>query len=445
MPQRGRPSRGRQERKRRDWDRQAGQWGEYGRVEEVESEDDDGQGVGLGPRFNQKHFVSDDLRFTGVDTGFPSEHRKSYDYGDDSDFSDGDLDDAMDQNNGAAMQVALRDKEELLVRKAMERIRRAQMLGKTNVKLTQPELDALERKRQRAADVGKLKGRRSTPGGISNDRRSSKGGRAPGSRPTALPEPDRRKSRKSLARYERDSPPVSPGVAPPGFLVPRPDGVQMYAPIGYSDSPAALSSGSLSQPGSRSTSLQDQQQYQHTSPVPQYQHHHQQQRYFSVPEGSPAAIRPPSSSSRGSPRPLPDDPNWIPRMRSASSVQPYTVDPFQYQTYSPPMPHIASQDTQTRRNVSGPPDIQYSSVRRVPPTTYVTNARMAASSSEPSSLHLQSPIGDGKDHIGESDDEYDDIGRDQDVPIDENPIRGGYFSRTASAGIAGGRQRRGRR
>ncbi len=446
MPQRGRPSRARQERKRRHWDRQARQWEEYGRFEEVESDDGDGQGVGLDPRVVQRHFASDELRFTGAGLGLPSEHRKSYDYGDDSDFSDDDLQDVMDHNDGAAMQVALRDKEELLVRKAMERIRRAQMLGKTNVKLTQPELDALERKRLRATDAGKFKGRPSAlPSGGSNDRRSSKGGRALGSRPTAPPEPNMRKSRASLAGYEKDSPPLSSEVVPPGFLIPGPDGVQMYAPLGYYDSPIALSSRSLSRPGSRSISSHDQQQYQHTSPVPQYQHHHQQQRYFSVPENGPSAVRPPSSSSRGSPRPLPDDPNWIPRVRSASSVQPYTVDPFQYQTYSPPKPQIASQHIQGRRNVSGPPDIQYSSVRRIPPNPYVTNARMATSSSNPPSPHVQPPIGDGEDHSGESDDGYDDIGRDQDAPVDEIPIHGGYVSKTASAGIAGGRQRRGRR
>ncbi|KAL8918495.1 MAG: hypothetical protein Q9208_007302 [Pyrenodesmia sp. 3 TL-2023] len=46
------------------------------------------------------------------------------------------------------MQVALRNKEDLLVQQALERIRRAQVLGKRNVKLTQPEIDALERKRR---------------------------------------------------------------------------------------------------------------------------------------------------------------------------------------------------------------------------------------------------------------------------------------------------------
>ena len=60
-----------------------------------------------------------------------------------------DLYDHEDSTVAYAVQLAMRDKEDQLVDKALERIRRAQMLGKKNVRLSRRELDALERKRQK--------------------------------------------------------------------------------------------------------------------------------------------------------------------------------------------------------------------------------------------------------------------------------------------------------
>lgn len=426
--------------KRRDWESQARNRTEYGRFEEMGSSDNsDEQGHSSDPRFRDEHFTSDELRFTGIDPSSLSVHGKSHVYSDDSDISDQSLEHSVEFRDGAAMQVALRDKEEQLVRTAMERIHRAQMLGKTNVRLTQPELDALERQRQLSAAAGKLKGRPSVPSNSNNERRSSKYGRTVDSQPTSLPEPHKRNSRTLFARRYKDKEPVSPEMSPPGFLVPGVDGALVYAPFSHHDVPAA----SVSRPGSRSASSHDQRQYHRTLPVPQHQQQ-QQQRYFSVPESSSSAARPLSSSSRGSPRPLPDDPNWIPRVRSASSMQPHSVDPFQYQTYSPPTPHLASQYTQGRRIVTGPPDVQYSSIRRVPPNVHMANSRTAASPPDASSPRLQ-PNREWDSYSGEEDDGYDDIGKDQDVRVDDTSSRGGYFSRIASGGFAGGRQRKGRR
>ena len=64
------------------------------------------------------------------------------------DGGDYDLYDHEDSTVAYAVQLAMRDKEDQLVDKALERIRRAQMLGKKNVRLSQRELDALERRRQ---------------------------------------------------------------------------------------------------------------------------------------------------------------------------------------------------------------------------------------------------------------------------------------------------------
>ena len=67
------------------------------------------------------------------------------DYGQDySDWEALDLDENFDGGND--MQIAIRDKERILVSRAMTRIRRAQELGRDNVKLSQAESEALERK-----------------------------------------------------------------------------------------------------------------------------------------------------------------------------------------------------------------------------------------------------------------------------------------------------------
>lgn len=71
-------------------------------------------------------------------------------YDDESEGEEYDLDDDADSTVAYAMQLAMQDKEELLVEKALAKIRRAHVLGKKNVRLSQEELEALERKHRRA-------------------------------------------------------------------------------------------------------------------------------------------------------------------------------------------------------------------------------------------------------------------------------------------------------
>ncbi|OJJ47451.1 hypothetical protein ASPZODRAFT_14908 [Penicilliopsis zonata CBS 506.65] len=63
------------------------------------------------------------------------------------DGADYDLYDDGDATVAYAVHLAMKDKEEWLVDKALERIRRAQAAGKQNVRLSQQELDAIERRR----------------------------------------------------------------------------------------------------------------------------------------------------------------------------------------------------------------------------------------------------------------------------------------------------------
>ena len=439
MPQRGRPSKGLREMGRWEGRRQARRWDEDERLHELESGNDYGREVEFYARGEHEN-SSDELYFTGTDLGLLYGHGKSFESVSGSDYSDEDMGAGLDSWNGTELQVAMRDKEEQLVRKAMERIRRAQMLGRTKVRLSQPELDALERKRLRTTAAEKVKDRRVASSASGKGRHSGRGGRVVESRTTAVPEPSWRRSRTSLARQDKRSQHLSVETSSPGFLVSGSGGIPMHAPFGGRESPIAL-------PPATSSPLpsHDDQHRQRTSSAPQYQLHHQLQRYFSVPRGAQPAVHPPSSSPRGSPRPLPDDPAWMPRVRSASSAQAHAIDPFQYQTYSPPALQVTSPYVQERRNVSGPPDIQYSSVRRLPTNPYVANAGIGASSSDPSLSRLQPLRSHAEAYVSEGDEDYDDIGNDRDLQIDEMPVRGGYFSRIVAAEISGGRRRKGRR
>lgn len=134
------------------------------RVEELDSEEDtDTQGVGLASTSGNTRFVSDPLRFTGINLGDAGtvRSRRSYphsrDEDEDDDYTSEDDDDDsensdLEDSDGAPdnqVQLALRDKEEALVEAALARIRRAQAKGKTDVKLSRGELGALERRRER--------------------------------------------------------------------------------------------------------------------------------------------------------------------------------------------------------------------------------------------------------------------------------------------------------
>ncbi|KAI9724404.1 MAG: hypothetical protein M1812_000472 [Candelaria pacifica] len=455
MPQWGRPPGARKGKKRREWDEQARQWEEARRFEELQTDDDDGQGVSLGAGLQQKRFVSDELKFTGVDMGPRPSHRRRYDFSDDSEYSDGDddnEDEDEDEDESVESQLNLRDKEEDLVETAMDRIRRAQLKGKLDVKLTKAEMDALERKTRQRGQTrpsrlrAESKASRSS-GGSGSDKRA-KVSRKSSTRQLAGERAGHRADRHP-SRQGDVSPPQASGYPPPGFIVAGPGGMPTYAPLGYfgpsAVGPSTSASRSGSRAGSRSASAHNQQQYAH--PLPQYQHPYQQGRYFSVPEGSQPPIRPSSSSSRrsaGTPpnsRALPDDPDWLPRSRASSSAQMHaSPDPFQYMTYSPPLPQMPEQYLQPRRNVSGPTDSQQPTRRS---ERLRQSAKLPASASDPSlSRRRSSPA-------SSSEQSSSDGGNGVQVVVEESPSppsrkrsdsKGSVRSRTGS-----GWQRRGRR
>lgn len=316
------------------------------------------------------------------------------------------------------MQIALRDKEELLVQKALERIRRAQMLGKTNVKLTQPELDALERKKKK----DEAESARKKPGIRNADRRRSSGLSHDASREQKS---NRRKSKGYFPAYDGESSSSSRRAAPPGILVPGPAGVPAYSPLGYYP-PTTAPQGGSPRSGSRSASSHGLAQV--SPPLPRVY----KQRYSSGPDPahpSPAPRSPPSL------RRLPDDPNWIPRPRSSSSVSSQPYPPDQYQAYSPPLPQMPHQYSQGRRSVSSPqPDVQYPR----------NGGEPQARSSEPSSLRREhsrqsSPEKSESEEGSASDDDEGDG-----VQVDVVPYSQGYGVSVRPERVRE-RQRRGQR
>ena len=315
------------------------------------------------------------------------------------------------------MQIALRDKEELLLQKALGRIQRAQMLGRTNVKLTQPEIDALERKRRK----DEAENARRMPGRADADRRRGSGESRDTSREQ---ESTKRRSKRYLSSYEGESSSSSRRATPPGILVPGAGGVPVYSPLRFYPPTTTAQGGSL-RSGSRTGSSHSLAQ---ASPASTRAH---KQRYPSGPDSSQPSPAPRSSQSS---RRLPDDPNWMPRPRSSSSVsnQPYPAD--QYQPYSPSLPPMSHQYSQGRRVVSSPqPDVLYPQVRAEP----------QARSSEPSSLrrehsHQSTPERSESGEDSLSDDDGDG------VQVDVVPYAQGYGVSVRPEGVRE-RQRRGQR
>ncbi|KAL8944667.1 MAG: hypothetical protein Q9211_000511 [Gyalolechia sp. 1 TL-2023] len=383
--------------------------------EELDSDDDDGQGVAL-----DRSYFSDELHFTGADLGLYVRSRRQHGQGCDSDSS-GDGEASADRSAGT-MQVALRNKEDLLLQQALERIRRAQSLGHRNVKLTQPEIDALERKRRqdesrrtRVGSGSKQADRRRSSNQLQLTGDESKSGK--------------RKNSGFSPTLERTYALEGRGATPPGIIVPGPDGRPIHTPIGYYPPIANQPTGSQGpRSGSRSGSSSSLQQS--TPPQSLSQYWSGQPRYLSEPDYP--------SPSPGSPlmRRLPDDPHWNPR-RSASSNHQYPLDPQYRQAYSSPPPHNSSHYGQGRRIVSGPAEVQYPSISRRP----LPMSSMQAASSDPSlPRRVQRVERDLDDSASaeETEDDDDDYG----VQVDVLPNEHGYEVRRGTQMRANVRPRR---
>lgn len=245
-----------------------------------------------------------------------------------------------DTNNssGGFRQLAYRDKEDQLVQIAMDRIRRAHALGERNVGLTKPELDALERKRRKNHVTRKstaLPERSSSPSNM--NRRISATAESRSSKRRVIP---------NNSGYGYNGPFTQGNPAPQITLAsPRYENQEDLFP-GYFRGPHAESYDLPMTARTRSASSHS--PLRQNPPPSVTRPPDNQKRYFSVPRGfgsSPAAEMP------ALPRRLPDDPQWIPRARSASSNQPYVTGEIPPSVYTPSPLNASSSRPQSRRSV----------------------------------------------------------------------------------------------
>ena len=403
-------------------------WQQQTRVEEIDSDDTDTQGVGLG--FGNRRFASDPLQFTGVDLATGSRARRGYAY-DTEESSEDTGDSEVDGTN--ALQVAMRDKEEALVQSALARIRRAQEKGKQEVKLNQDELDALEKRRKRMQSAAISKARK----GSGSERGSETEKRRRSDKLVTVPiaslEPNSKK--KGKARRQEEMLPHPPAATnPPGMVIAGPDGLT-YAPVGYYPPQTSGLRSSPTRPRSATS-----QQLRGTPPQFAYPSPGNPRHFSDNP-------RPTSSSSTSSRRPLPDEEGWLPAhsRRNSVSSQHYPVDPFEYQVSSEPPPPIPQQYMQSqtgRRNFSGPAEVSYSSVRRNPPPPA---GSYPSRISDPTTRRRSSGRGEEVSAESSSDqDESDDLGNGVQVFVEE-PERERERTVVARKAVGGNGRRKSKR
>ncbi|PWY76190.1 hypothetical protein BO70DRAFT_295299 [Aspergillus heteromorphus CBS 117.55] len=296
MPQWGRPPGARVGRQTR---RRAVPWEDGAvRVEEIDSEEEDA-------------YIRRDARSlyarqpTGMDGDRGPRLRRRMmeydDYGDDApmDGAEYDLYEDMDSTVAYAVQLAMKDKEEQLVDQALDRIRRAQVQGQKNVRLSKPELDALERKRMQASSASDTEYKTSTPQGSPG-----------GNRRLRPPESPNKKS--GAQRSGSSSSSSKHGV--PSQLT---DNNAAYA---FWARTSGASLGTSASPRSPLASART--QSNQTPPRSPLQPAYSPERFSSVPlVRTPGAVKKPAFA-----RPLPDDPQWVP---------PY---PLPYPREQPPYP-----------------------------------------------------------------------------------------------------------
>lgn len=458
------------------------------RFEELESEEEDGQGVLVDPNSyagrdaRARGHVSDELYFDGYDIGRDRVSRRAlYDqgrYGQDHDLG------YRDQR-GMAYQTHVREKEDSLIQSALGRIARARAKGKTNVNLSEEEMEALQRRNNpppeptplpalaspphtpaKSAKGSKVSSRSNSSTNLASQKTRKRGstglfGNGSSSSPAKSNSKAKVNRKPSTEQQTHQATPYPMGA--PGVMIPGPDGVPVYTPLTFGPpSPEyrrANSSGS--QPGSRSGSKHSRRE----STPPERTDPYAQQPYRYYP---PPSMRPPSS---GSNRSLPDDPDWYPpthRTRSASNAHSIGYPDHD----APSSPSAAAQSP--RRNITTPVDMRSADLRGVemrgPEMRYSPLRRTAAGSSPlaprpgPGHASYSDPAiagrsssglrrqfnGDTTESSGSGNGSSDDAGVQVDILEDERAGSGYTISRApaaapTSSGNEGRKRRAGRR
>ena len=366
-------------------------------MEEIESEEDDEYG---------RELVRSGRYMRQLEYGARGPRRR-LDYEDLTDENDSvidggdyDLYDHEDSTVAYAVQLAMRDKEDQLVDKALERIRRAQVLGKKNVRLTQRELDALERKRQQTGSSSGL--RRKPAGNAGNSRPVSRRG------PAAIPEDQ---------------------AAPYSFA---PDSDWSRPPAATHGRPS--SSSSAHRP--RTPTTQSLRPQQSNSPL--------RPTYPSFAERFPPTGRPQSMQSMQSMhqhpmygRPLPDDPQWAPPYYNPMPMNPFMPEQPPYQPQLPTDLRVGPQSRMSYPAGMSPIQAQH---------RQSIDGRQSQGPSSPRSARQAPSESESEGSSEEETESSDEDG--EGVPIEpevERPAPPGLQQRrTVSGGSRGGRQRNSR-
>ncbi|KAJ5435732.1 hypothetical protein N7445_006617 [Penicillium cf. griseofulvum] len=279
MPSWGRPPGARMGRNTR------GRGWEETRLEEVDSEEETyGREVVRSGRY--KEYGGRGPRRRPVDYEDLTDESESLDGG------EFDLYDHEDSTIAYAIQLAMRDKEDQLVDTALERIRRAQVLGKKNVRLSKQELGALERKRQETDS-------------LSGSRRPSVNSVKVTSRPSSRPS-----SRRSVA---------------PELLGAYPTFADAHSTWARGTGTSRPSSSSSARP--RTPTTQSLRPQQSNSPLRPTYPLYNAERF--APNARPQSMQQPVFQ-----RPLPDDPQWALSYYNTMQMSPYG-EPAPYPLQAP--------------------------------------------------------------------------------------------------------------
>ncbi|KAJ5678626.1 hypothetical protein N7462_006870 [Penicillium macrosclerotiorum] len=364
------------------------QWEEEARVEEVESEEDDDDVFGRELVRNGRGGYMRQLEYGGRGPRRrPVEYQDWTDETESVEGGDFDLYDHDDRTVAYAVQLAMRDKEDQLVEKALERIRRAQMLGKKNVRLSQRELDALERKRQQTDNP-------------SGNKRSQPAGNTANSRPTS--------SRRSGA------PEPQPGPYP-----------SFAAEAGWGAPHGRPTSSSSARP--RTPTMQSLRPQQSNSPLrPAYP------PFSDRPSsnGRPQSMQQPIYS-----RPLPDDPHWAPPYYNPMQMSPYGTEQPPYQPGLPTDLRVGPQSRMSYPLEMSPIQAQHRMSLDGRTSMAASKPRGARPGTEIESEELSS---EGEEETESSEDEI------QIVQAKERQGPPGLQRRAVSGGSRGGRSRKSR-
>jgi PRA1 family protein 1 len=320
----------------------------------------------------RQRYHSDELHFDGIDLGrgLPRRQRSGPSYNDD--FTPSDDDEDYDAQRllvrRSDMQLAFREKEDVLVQRALERISRARALGRENVKLSRAEMDALDRRQKErsqppprpvvAPKTAAPKSKKDMQVVKRKPVESRKAvtrstGRSASDSPTKgkVESRGRGKSGTASARQSRDN-------SITDYDLSRDLDYDRRLPYPRDSRLQGFRQAESSRRGSRSNSNQSLRQP--SQAMPPYQHPYHANRYSSNPDVL-YSNRPASNSSRTS-RPDPAEMDWEPRARSTSSLVNVPLDQIPYQAhvgralrFDPSDPRFGSPQ---RRVASGPPVVQ---------------------------------------------------------------------------------------